>query len=71
MWLADTWSEVSTSWKPANTHPTHIRAEYKAQHSSTPPIPEVGITESDTPRPRITIDTAKRVNKLAAMAEGG
>lgn len=67
------WAEVCSGYTPPDgiTHPSNIRQWFNDIQASTPPIPEVGITEEDMPRLRITRETAKKVNKLAAMAEGG
>lgn len=71
IWLAENFVRCTENCPAELTHPKHIRDWFNEQQLTTSPTPEVGITESDTPRPRITIETAKKVNKLAAMAEGG
>ncbi|MCA8110286.1 hypothetical protein [Burkholderia cepacia] len=53
------------------THPTRIRQWHREQASETPPAPEVDLSSSPAPRPRLTIETAKKVNKLTAMSQSG
>ena len=68
LWLADNWLEVSTVWKPGYTHPTHIRAEFRAVTLA----PLTGLDISDvTPQLQIDRKVASRINKLSAMATMG
>ncbi|OXI91592.1 hypothetical protein CFB40_02465 [Burkholderia sp. AU31652] len=64
MWLAANWSS-SNNWKTGDTHPTAIRTRSKDEPS--PPAPEVDLSTSPAPRARLTIETAKKVNKLVAI----
>jgi hypothetical protein len=67
MWFATSVVRLS---EDGISHPTLIR---KAQEpKDTPaPAPELDLSASPAPRQRITIETAKKVNKLASMAERG
>jgi hypothetical protein len=68
MWLAEKWSIIGS---PDNdlTHPTNIRKWFNEQSPS--PAPEVTLNDSDKPRQRISLETARKINKLSAMAESG
>jgi hypothetical protein len=71
MWLAQNWAASSTSWKTGDTHPTHIRASFKAEIQ--PPSPDLDISEpanADLERIAKVMPIAKKVNKLAAHAAG-
>jgi hypothetical protein len=48
-----------------------VRRWTRKQQEETPPTPEVDLSTSPAPRQRISIETAKKVNKLASMAECG
>ncbi len=71
IWLAENFSVLSNRWTSDLTHPTRIRAWAQEIQAETPPAPEVDLSTSPAPRQRLTIETAKKVNKLASMAEGG
>ncbi|MFM0303991.1 hypothetical protein PQQ99_28125 [Paraburkholderia sediminicola] len=70
MWLAENWS-VLESFQNGETHPKGIRQAFNEAKPVQPPTPEVDLSTSPTPRARISIETAKKVNKLASMAECG
>ncbi|MDO9234924.1 MAG: hypothetical protein Q7U28_02675 [Aquabacterium sp.] len=73
MWLAMYWDEVSNDWNPALTHPTAIRAEFKAKQADTPPSPDLTITSPSRLTASIeqVAPQAHKINKLASMAERG
>lgn len=70
MWLAENWASYD-HLKTTLTHPTAIRKLAREQAAEVPPAPEVDLSNSPAPRQRLTIETAKKVNKLASMAECG
>ncbi|WP_124632705.1 hypothetical protein [Burkholderia cenocepacia] len=70
IWLAENWIQISQSLGKALTHPTAIRAEFKGV-GVTAPDPEVDLSSSPAPRQRLTIETARKVNKLVSMAQSG
>ncbi|WP_396328909.1 hypothetical protein [Burkholderia anthina] len=53
------------------SHPNWLRRWFRDQQANTPPAPEVDLSTSPAPRPRLTIETAKKVNKLVAMSQSG
>lgn len=73
MWLAENWAEVSKSWTPDATHPTHIKAVYTKAAEDTPPSPELAIEAPSRLTASIeqVAPQAHRINKLASMAERG
>jgi hypothetical protein len=68
MWLAENWFVVE-SYDNALSHPRRIQEWSNENPPALPSMPDLG--EIEAPRPRITLETAKKVNKLAAMAERG
>lgn len=70
MWMAENWASCN-DYKTEISHPTALRAWVKEQASETPPAPSVDLSTSPAPRARITIETAKKVNKLVSMSESG
>jgi len=73
MWLAQHWCEVSNDSTPDITHPHALRAAFNEAQADQPPAPDLTI---ETPS-RLTASIeqvapqAKRINRLAAMAEMG
>jgi hypothetical protein len=65
------WSGVYSNYTPPEgiSHPSNIREGFNEQAPS--PSPEVALNESDKPRQRIPLETAKKINKLSSMAESG
>ncbi|WP_250499089.1 hypothetical protein [Caballeronia sp. GAWG1-5s-s] len=53
------------------SHPKNIRVWFREQESNDPPAPDLDLSAYPAPRQRISIETAKKVNKLVAMVEGG
>ncbi|MFM0607662.1 hypothetical protein PQR05_24335 [Paraburkholderia sediminicola] len=71
MWFSENFT-VAVKNLPADvTDPVNIRQWHRDQQEATPPTPEVDLSTSPAPRARISIETAKKVNKLASMAECG
>lgn len=70
MWLATEWASAA-SITCTISDPIQLRKEVSALAGTPAPSPEVDLASVPAPRPRISIDTAKKVNKLAAMAERG
>lgn len=70
MWLAEHWNLLCEAPTEAS-HPSWLRRWYGEQQANTPPAPSVDLSTSPAPRARITIETAKKVNKLVAMSESG
>ncbi|MFM0347670.1 hypothetical protein [Paraburkholderia sp. RL17-347-BIC-D] len=70
MWLAENWWGLGDC-PPTLSHPHAVRRWMRKQQADTPPSPEVDLSTSPAPRQRISIETAKKVNKLASMAESG
>ncbi|WP_124673460.1 hypothetical protein [Burkholderia cepacia] len=66
MWLAESWALLSEAPTEAS-HPNWLRRWHRAQAAETPPAPEVDLSSSPAPRARLTIETAKKVNKLQVI----
>lgn len=82
MWLAENWSAVLTRCEDKTlAHPRRIREflmnepevnwEEKLPDVKEPEAPNVPDVSDIKPRPRLTLDAAKKINKLSSMAEFG